>query len=81
MIHYLGILPNNQTWHFKAEEDVDDYRALIEQFNRLFACLPGIVKKDGRAATNTLQVEDYYFKMQKSIIEHYTKTYFPRERE
>lgn len=78
MINYLGILPNNQTWHFKAEEDMDDYRELIQQFNRLFAYLLGAEKTVKAEPERTIKVEDYYFKMQKSIIEQYSKTYFKR---
>ena len=80
MINYLGILPNNQTWHFKAEENVDDYRELIQQFNRLFAYLLGLGKSSKIAINNVAKVEDYYFKMQKSIIEQYSKTYFCRKK-
>lgn len=78
MINYLGILPNNQTWHFKAEENMDDYRELIQQFNRLFAYLLGAEKKIKSEPEKNICVEDYYFKMQKSIIEQYSKTYFKR---
>lgn len=78
MINYLGILPNNQTWHFKAEENMDDYRELIQQFNRLFAYLLGAEKNTRVELEKSVKVEDYYFKMQKSIIEQYSKTYFKR---
>lgn len=78
MINYLGILPNNQTWHFKAEENMDDYRELIQQFNRLFAYLLGAENNIKSDPKKTIKVEDYYFKMQKSIIEQYSKTYFKR---
>lgn len=78
MINYLGILPNNQTWHFKAEENMDDYRELIQQFNRLFSYLLGTEKNAKSLAEKSVKVEDYYFKMQKSIIEQYSKTYFKR---
>ena len=78
MINYLGILPNNQTWHFKAEENMDDYRELIQQFNRLFAYLLGAENNIKSDPEKTIKVEDYYFKMQKSIIEQYSKTYFKR---
>ena len=78
MINYLGILPNNQTWHFKAEENMDDYRELIQQFNRLFAYLLGVENNIKSDPEKTIKVEDYYFKMQKSIIEQYSKTYFKR---
>ena len=78
MINYLGILPNNQTWHFKAEENMDDYRELIQQFNRQFAYLLGAENNIKSDPEKTIKVEDYYFKMQKSIIEQYSKTYFKR---
>lgn len=78
MINYLGILPNNQTWHFKAEENVDDYRELIQQFNRLFAYLLGTEKFKRNIDNSATKVEDYYFKIQRSIIEQYSKTYFCR---
>lgn len=78
MINYLGILPNNQTWHFKAEENMDDYRELIQQFNRQFAYLLGAENNIKSDHEKTIKVEDYYFKMQKSIIEQYSKNYFKR---
>ena len=78
MINYLGILPNNQTWHFKADENMDDYRDLIQQFNRLFGSLLGTGKNVKSELEKSVKVEDYYFKMQKSIIEQYSRIYFKR---
>lgn len=78
MVNYLGILPNNQTWHFKAEENMDDYRDLIQQFNRLFAYLLGGDKNTKNVSEKSIKIEDYYFKMQKSIIDQYAKSYYKR---
>lgn len=57
---------------------MDDYRELIQQFNRLFAYLLGAENNIKSNHEKTIKVEDYYFKMQKSIIEQYSKTYFKR---
>lgn len=48
---------------------MDDYRELIQQFNRLFAYLLGAENNIKSNPEKTIKVEDYYFKMQKSIIE------------